>query len=110
MKVHHLNCGTMHMPTAPMVCHVLLIETDNGLVLVDSGYGTHDCDDPKRVGPTRRMVRAILNHDETVVHQIDRLGFARTRCGNPTPASRSNGAPTGKSSCSATARKPLFVR
>ena len=37
MKVHHLNCGTMNMPTAPMVCHVLLIETDNGLVLVDSG-------------------------------------------------------------------------
>ena len=77
MKVHHLNCGTMNMPTAPLVCHVLLIETDNGLVLVDSGFGTHDCDDPRRVGPTRRMVRAILRHEETVAHQIGRLGFAR---------------------------------
>src|SRR4029453_17013234 len=77
MRVPHLNCGTMRMPTAPMVCHVLLIETDNGLVLVDSGFGTRDCDDPRRVGPTRRMVRAILSHEETVPHQIERLGFAR---------------------------------
>ena len=67
----------MAMPTAPMVCHVLLIETDNGLVLVDSGFGTLDCDDPRRVGPNRRMVRAILRHDETAAHQIERLGFAR---------------------------------
>jgi glyoxylase-like metal-dependent hydrolase (beta-lactamase superfamily II) len=77
MKVHHLNCGTMNMPTAPMVCHVLLIETDNGLVLVDSGYGTHDCSHPKRVGPTRHPLRAILSHTETAAHQIDRLGFKR---------------------------------
>ena len=77
MKVHHLNCGTMKMPTAPMVCHVLLIETDGGLVLVDSGFGTHDCANPARVGPSRRMVRAILSHEETVAHQIERLGFTR---------------------------------
>lgn len=77
MKVHHLNCGTMNMPTAPMVCHVLLIETDNGLVLVDSGYGTDDCDDPRRVGPSRHMIRAVLSHEETVAHQIERLGFKR---------------------------------
>jgi len=77
MKVHHLNCGTMKMPTAPMVCHVLLIETDNGLVLVDSGFGTQDCDDPRRVGPARRMVRATLSHEETVAHQLELLGFAR---------------------------------
>src|ERR1700704_419560 len=77
MKVHHLNCGTMKMPTAPMVCHVLLIETDNGLVVVDSGFGTDDCADPKRAGPSRHMVRAILSHDETVVHQIELFGFKR---------------------------------
>ncbi|AGB25729.1 Zn-dependent hydrolase, glyoxylase [Mycobacterium sp. JS623] len=76
MKVHHLNCGTMKLPS-PMVCHVLLIETDDGLVLVDSGFGTHDCDDPRRVGPARRMSRPILSHDETVMHQLGRLGFAR---------------------------------
>lgn len=52
MKVHHLNCGTMRVPTAPVVCHVLLIETGNGLVLVDSGYGLDDIADPaRRLGP-----------------------------------------------------------
>ena len=77
MKVHHLNCGTMNMPTAPMVCHVLLIETDNGLVLVDSGYGTDDCADPKRVGPTRHPLKAILSHAETAAHQLEQLGYSR---------------------------------
>ena len=49
MKVHHLNCGTMDPPaTAQMVCHVLLIETDNGLALVDTGFGSHDCAYPAR--------------------------------------------------------------
>jgi glyoxylase-like metal-dependent hydrolase (beta-lactamase superfamily II) len=76
MKVHHLNCGTMKKP-APMVCHVLLIETDNGLVLVDSGYGTDDCADPKRLGANRWIVRPTLSYEETAAHQIDRLGFKR---------------------------------
>jgi len=66
----------MKLPT-PMVCHVLLIETDDRLVLVDSGFGTHDCDDPRRIGPSRRILRPILRRDETVAHQLDRLGFAR---------------------------------
>ena len=56
---------------------MLLIETDNSLVLVDSGFGTDDCANPKRVGPTRRMVRPVLRHEETVAHQIEQLGFAR---------------------------------
>ena len=43
MKVHHLNCGTMRMPTVPtLVSHVLLLETDAGLVLVDTGFGLED--------------------------------------------------------------------
>ena len=37
-EVHHLNCGTMNMPGAPLVCHVLLVETANALVLVDAGF------------------------------------------------------------------------
>jgi glyoxylase-like metal-dependent hydrolase (beta-lactamase superfamily II) len=77
VKVHHLNCGTMNMPTAPMVCHVLLIETGNGLVLVDSGYGTDDCADPTRIGPTRYMLRPSLSAAETAVHQIEHLGYSR---------------------------------
>ncbi|MFB7437053.1 MBL fold metallo-hydrolase [Streptomyces mirabilis] len=79
MKVHHLNCGTMRMPTAPMVCHVLLVETAGGLVLVDSGYGLADIADPgRRVGPARHLVRPVLRADETAVRQVEKLGFDRT--------------------------------
>jgi glyoxylase-like metal-dependent hydrolase (beta-lactamase superfamily II) len=78
VKVHHLNCGTMNMPTAPMVCHVLLVETDDGLVLVDSGFGSHDGLLPaKRVGPTRHVTRPLLDHRETAAHHVERLGFRR---------------------------------
>ncbi len=76
MKVHHLNCGTMHMPTASMVCHVLLVETDNGLVLVDSGFGTDDC--PTRRGWTDPAHgQSVLRHEETVAHQIEQMGLKR---------------------------------
>lgn len=27
MEVHHLNCGTRHLPTAPLLCHVLPVGT-----------------------------------------------------------------------------------
>ncbi|MCT7657622.1 MBL fold metallo-hydrolase [Mycobacterium deserti] len=77
MRVHHLNCGTMNPPTAPrQVCHVLLVESDNGLVLVDSGYGLGDIADPaRRLGPTRRFFRPVYDPDETALRQIERLGL-----------------------------------
>ncbi|MCV7221030.1 MBL fold metallo-hydrolase [Mycolicibacterium elephantis] len=79
MKVHHLNCGTMRPVAGPeLVCHVLLVETDNGLVLVDTGYGLADCNDPaRRLGLPRRILRPALDPAETAVRQIERLGFGR---------------------------------
>jgi glyoxylase-like metal-dependent hydrolase (beta-lactamase superfamily II) len=77
MKVHHLNCGTMDAPGAPIVCHVLLVETDNGLVLVDSGFGLHDCADPTRIGPSRHLLRPTFDVDETAARQVEKLGFRR---------------------------------
>lgn len=79
MRVHHLNCGTMHPPRGPVcVCHVLLVETDNGLVLVDTGFGIRDCADPKtHVGPVRFITRPEFRAAETAAHQIERLGFRR---------------------------------
>jgi glyoxylase-like metal-dependent hydrolase (beta-lactamase superfamily II) len=79
MKVHHLNCGTMHPPKGPeCVCHVLLLETANGLVLVDAGFGMDDCADPRRrVGPVRLFTRPVFESTETAAHQLDRLGFHR---------------------------------
>ncbi|MGH3674492.1 MAG: MBL fold metallo-hydrolase [Mycobacterium sp.] len=76
MKVHHLNCGSMDMPTAPLVCHVLLVETDNGLVLVDTGYGLDDFAHPaRRLGPTRHLLKPACDPSETAAHQVERHGF-----------------------------------
>jgi glyoxylase-like metal-dependent hydrolase (beta-lactamase superfamily II) len=79
VKVHHLNCGTMYPVLMPrVVCHVLLVETDNGLVLVDTGFGSHDCADPaKRAGPVRHIIRPVFDPNETAVRQIERMGFRR---------------------------------
>jgi glyoxylase-like metal-dependent hydrolase (beta-lactamase superfamily II) len=61
-----------------MVCHVLLVETGNGLVLIDTGFGPKDCDDPaRRVGSSRYLIRPVLKRDEAAVHQVERLGFRR---------------------------------
>ncbi|MGX1811695.1 MBL fold metallo-hydrolase [Nocardia sp. NPDC055321] len=78
MKVHHLNCGTMHPWATPegLVCHVLLLETDTGLVLVDSGLGLRDAADPAgRFGPGRFYVRPEFNADESAIRQLERRGF-----------------------------------
>ncbi|WP_349258226.1 MBL fold metallo-hydrolase [Stackebrandtia sp.] len=78
MRVHHLNCGTMRPYGAPdgLVCHVLLLETDKGLALVDCGFGTRDIASPgKRFGPIRFFVRPAFDAAETAVHQIKSLGF-----------------------------------
>ena len=77
MKVHHLNCGSMDSPGADVVCHVLLIETDNGLVLVDSGFGLLDCADHRRIGPTRRLLRPRFDVSETAARQVEEMGFRR---------------------------------
>ncbi|NUT51594.1 MAG: MBL fold metallo-hydrolase [Saccharothrix sp.] len=91
MKAHHLNCGTMrpfggklvtgrgsYFATAELVCHVLLLETDDGLVLVDSGLGV---DDVRRPDETlarwwRLMSRPVLDESETALRQVEALGFA----------------------------------
>ncbi|WP_200308425.1 MBL fold metallo-hydrolase [Streptomyces adelaidensis] len=80
MKVHHLNCGTMLPPRGePVVCHVLLIETEGGdLVLVDSGFGLDDIAAPgRRLGPSRRLIKPVLAREETAARQVERLGFDR---------------------------------
>ena len=78
MKVHHLNCGTFEVPLGPSwVTHVLLIETDNGLVMVDSGFGLHDVATPQRIGLMRYLERPVLRMEGTAAHQVERLGFRR---------------------------------
>ena len=89
MKIHHLNCGTMCprggsliggdgglLSAGRTVCHCLLIEGDDGLVLVDTGVGTLDCDKPTRLGrPFKALIRPRCDASETAVAQVKALGF-----------------------------------
>jgi glyoxylase-like metal-dependent hydrolase (beta-lactamase superfamily II) len=89
VKIHHLDCATM-LPfggrlltgtggpfVGRLVAHCLLIETDHGLVLVDTGLGTGDIADPARLGASFRLgVRPELRPTGTAVHQVQALGFA----------------------------------
>jgi glyoxylase-like metal-dependent hydrolase (beta-lactamase superfamily II) len=78
VKVHHLNCGTMTPPLMPepLVAHVLLLEMDSGLALVDSGFGLQDLDgSATRLGPSRHLIRPLLEESETAIRQVEALGF-----------------------------------
>jgi glyoxylase-like metal-dependent hydrolase (beta-lactamase superfamily II) len=90
MKVHHLNAATLCprgarfvngtgglLRRARLVCHVLLVETDHGLVLVDAGLGSADIANPERLGPSWvRLVAPRLELAETAVAQVRALGFS----------------------------------
>lgn len=77
MRVHHLNCGTMAPALIdPLVCHVLLCEADEGLVLVDTGLGLADHTDPRRrLGPVRHLLRPVVDVMQTAKRQIIELGY-----------------------------------
>ena len=77
IKVHHLNCATLCPLTGTMVCHCLLLETNEGLVLIDTGLGTKDIHEAKKRldFSFRLFVKPILNIEETALYQIQKLGF-----------------------------------
>lgn len=86
-QVHHLNCGSFCLYCAPffgqrglkaeLVCHCLLLETDQGLVLIDTGLGVQDYLHPKkRLGALISTLGTIQsNINLTAISQIQRLGF-----------------------------------
>ncbi len=89
MKVHHLNCGTMRpaggkfldgqpglLRRAELVAHCLLIETGDGLVLVDTGFGRQGVARPGAwLGtPFTVMVGAKPVETETAAHHVEALG------------------------------------
>lgn len=90
MRIHHLNCGTCcpvggrlfdgrsDGPLGHLVCHCLLIETDTGLVLVDTGFGTRDIAHPhRRLSQFFLKINNIqLRPEETALSQVKALGFA----------------------------------
>ena len=84
-RVHHLNCATMCPPAGRvrslmvprLVAHCLLVESDRGLTLVDTGLGTADLAEPRRLGrPFVAATGALLDPAETALARVRALGFA----------------------------------
>ena len=62
---------------AELCAHVLLIETADGLVMVDTGFGLDQVRTPKLLGqPFRAAVQPKLSEAETALRQVEALGFA----------------------------------
>ncbi len=90
LKIHHLNCATFCpaggklingkgniFSQAKMVCHCLLIETNEGLVLIETGLGIDDIEDRNRLSSGFRIfARPILDKNETAISQVKQLGFS----------------------------------
>lgn len=88
-KIHHLNCASMcpynakllsdnggWTEKAHLVAHVLAIESNDGIVLVDTGLGTADVANPNRIGPFfKYMVRPENRVEETAIERLRALGF-----------------------------------
>ncbi len=78
MNIYHLNCGTLNpiYPPVAVVCYCLLLDTANGLILVDTGLGTKDYTQPS--GSMRLFTwtnRVPCDLEETAVRQVSKLGF-----------------------------------
>jgi len=84
-RIHHLNCASFapigslggRLLPAHLVAHVLLIEGSQGLTLVDTGLGTDDLAQPRRLGtPFVKAMRPALDSAETALAQVQALGFS----------------------------------
>jgi glyoxylase-like metal-dependent hydrolase (beta-lactamase superfamily II) len=91
IRLHHLNCGSLDAPLgvalfgnggllrrARAVMHCVLAETDDGLLLIDTGLGTRDVESP---APFLRLMLALggahRSLDETAASQVQSLGYGR---------------------------------
>ncbi len=88
MRVHHINCATFcpiggflvsgDINKSPrIICHCLLIETNDGLVLVDTGLGTWQLQNQiAGVGlGVYILYRPRFDYEETALKQIEKLGY-----------------------------------
>ncbi len=90
-KIHHLNCATLCIPggrfftgkgspftKAKLSCHCLLIETDDGLVLVDTGFAVKDIREPRfpETYFLKYVLGARMDEEECALTQIRALGYS----------------------------------
>ncbi|XPV69813.1 MAG: MBL fold metallo-hydrolase [Halarcobacter sp.] len=78
MKIKHINFGWLHAPPfPPACCHCLMITDGDRVVLVDSGIGLKDIEDPvNRIGQEAIDDAGFKFLPEvTAVKQLENLGY-----------------------------------
>ena len=89
MQIHHLNCGTMHAFGLPSgdnsgsfftrgrgVMHCLLVDTGDGLALVDTGWGVRDCIAPSPVVQQfANFIGCPRDVNQTAIRQVESRGY-----------------------------------
>lgn len=91
MRIHHLNCisscplgGHLMDGRTPGVltrgklcCHCLAVETNDGLVLIDTGFGLRDVASPRSrlSGFFLALLSPEFREEMTALRQIERLGY-----------------------------------
>lgn len=89
MRVHHLSCGSLcpngarlingsggWLERGHIVCHCLAIESGDGLVLVDTGFGMEDARNPRQLGRIFGLMNAEPRPETTALRQLEALGFS----------------------------------
>jgi len=78
-KIYHLNCGPIHPLGLNFtgVCYVLLIESNRGWLLVDSGFGKKDLkwNSPFVIRFFQRFMGIPKDESNTAIEQIRKLGI-----------------------------------
>jgi glyoxylase-like metal-dependent hydrolase (beta-lactamase superfamily II) len=86
--IHHLGCGTMcpHgrklingdggvFEKARLVCHCLLVQDDDGLTLIDTGFGLDDMRNKRQLGLLfNALVAPQTSESETAIEHVRALG------------------------------------
>ncbi|MBK5108151.1 MAG: MBL fold metallo-hydrolase [Anaerolineales bacterium] len=78
MKIHHLNCGSLNPKYPPLhsIVYCLLLETEHGLVLVDTGFGRQDYSNPSRMMAGFLWLMGVpRDEEETAFNQVKSLGY-----------------------------------
>ncbi|PCE66739.1 MBL fold hydrolase [Sediminicola luteus] len=77
MKVHHLNCVQIESPMGSAIGHCLLIEHNQGLILIDAGIGLNETRAPFQTLGKELIDLTGFQFDEerTAYRQIERLGL-----------------------------------
>lgn len=90
MRIHHLSCASLCprggrfiggegglLAAAHVVGHCLLIESADGLTLIDTGFGTNDARNPAQLGVAFRLaLQPRPRVAEAAVTQVEGLGFS----------------------------------